>query len=155
MRSRKRQNWKRRHREASRSIWSRRRRGAVCQQGIFQLTLLELRRRGNAVKKIPSAQKLEKFWVLEKKVLDPAQTGRPQMKFQCWQIRAKHWKRPHSGGRRRSTGRPQPWKLPFRTALAVSVLEARSRSWRQSAAAAFVLLIVGQLHLIKQIEHQA
>lgn len=61
-----------------RSVWSRRRRGAVCPQGIFQLMLLELRRRGNAVKKIPSAQKLEKFWVLEKKVLDPAQTGRPQ-----------------------------------------------------------------------------
>ena len=51
-------------------------------------------------KKIPSAQKQEKFWVLEKKVLDPAQTGRPRMEFQCWQTRAKHWKRPHSGGRR-------------------------------------------------------
>ena len=41
--------WRWRHREASRSIWSRRRRGAVCQQGIFQLTLLEPLRRGNAV----------------------------------------------------------------------------------------------------------
>ena len=79
------QNWKRRKREAARSVWSRRRRGAVCPQGIFQLMLLELRRRGNAVKKIPSAQKLEKFWVLEKKVLDPAQTGRAQMEFQCRQ----------------------------------------------------------------------
>ena len=36
-------------------------------------------------KKIPSAQKLVKFWVLEKKVLDPAQTGRAQMEFQCRQ----------------------------------------------------------------------
>ena len=45
-------------------------------------------------KKIPSAQKLEKFWVLEKKVLDLTQTGRTQMEFQCWQIRVKHWKRP-------------------------------------------------------------
>lgn len=90
------QNWKRRQREAARSTWSRRRRGAVCPQGIFQLTLLELLRRGNAVKKIPSTQKLEKFWVLEKKVLDPAQTGRTQMEFQRWQTRAKHWKRPRS-----------------------------------------------------------
>ena len=94
------QNWKRGQREEARSVWSRRYRGAVCPQGIFQLTLLELRRRGNAVKKIPSAQKQEKFWALEKKVLDPAQTGRPQIEFQCWQTRAKHWKRPHPGGRR-------------------------------------------------------
>ena len=36
-------------------------------------------------KKIPSAQKLVKFWVLEKKVLDPDQTGRAQMEFQCRQ----------------------------------------------------------------------
>ena len=71
-------------------------------QGIFQLMLLELHRRGNAVKKIPSTQKQEKFWVLEKKVLDPAQTGRTQMEFQCGQTRAKHWKRPHPGGRRQA-----------------------------------------------------
>lgn len=36
---------------------------------------------GTRCKKIPSAQKQEKFWVLEKKVLDPAQTAGPRWNF--------------------------------------------------------------------------
>lgn len=92
-------------------------------------------------------QKSPKSWIL------PKRAG-PRWNSNAGRLGRNTGNAPGPGGRRRITGRPQPWKIPSRTAFAVPVLEARSRSWRQSAGTAFGLLIVGQLHLIKHIEHQ-